>query len=105
MSKIKVIIKRPDEAIGHVCYVSNTLENLQYTVGGYIECVPVDEKHVIICNEEGKLINQHLVNFKMPYDTIVGTVVMVGVDGEEFSDISMTRKEWAEILRGWGNEV
>lgn len=37
MAKIRVIIKRPDEKIGHVCNISHTLENLQKTVEGYIK--------------------------------------------------------------------
>ena len=41
MEKINVIIKRPDEAIGHVCYISDSLENLQKTVGGYIETLTI----------------------------------------------------------------
>ena len=105
MRKIKVIIKRPDEKIGHVTHISDTLENLQKTVGGYIEVVPIDEKHVLICNEEGKIQKAHLVNFKMPYDTIVGTVFICGVKGEEFDDIKMTRKEWAQKLKEWGNDI
>lgn len=36
--KISVIIKEPDKKPRHV-YISNTLENLQKTVGGYIETV------------------------------------------------------------------
>ena len=52
MAKIKVIIKRPDEEFGHVCNISNSLENLQKTVGGYIEAVPLTNKNVIICNED-----------------------------------------------------
>ena len=104
MSKIKVIIKRPDEKIGHVCYISDTLENLQKTVGGYIEVVPIDEKNVLICNEEGKLKNQPF-NLEMPYDTIVGDVIICGVNGAEFGDIQMTRKEWAQKLKEWGNDI
>lgn len=105
MGKIKVIIKRPNENIGHVTNISNTLKNLQYTVGGHIEAVPIDEKHVLICNEEGKIQNSHLVNFKMPYDVIVGTVIICGVYGDEFGDIQMTREEWAEKLKEWGNDI
>lgn len=53
MGKIKVLIKRPDEEVGHITYISNTLENLQRTVGGYIQVVPlITEDAVIICNEE-----------------------------------------------------
>ena len=39
MAKIRAIIKRPDEKYGHVTNISPTLENLQKTVGGYIEPV------------------------------------------------------------------
>ena len=41
MKKIKCIIKRPDEEYGHVTNISPRLENLQKTVEGYIETVPL----------------------------------------------------------------
>ena len=41
MKRIKVIIKRPDEKYGHVTYISDSLENLQKTVGGPIEIVSI----------------------------------------------------------------
>lgn len=103
MAKIKVIIKRPDEEFGHVCNISNSLENLQKTVGGYIEAVPLTDKIVIICNEDGKLLQlEH--NFFLPFDRMVGTVIICGVDGDEFSDIPEGFfKVWKKLLRGWGN--
>lgn len=33
-SKIRAIIKRPDEEYGHVTNIANNLKNLQRTVGG-----------------------------------------------------------------------
>ena len=103
MAKIKVIIKRPDEEFGHVCNISNSLENLQKTVGGYIEAVPLTDEIVIICNEEGKLKGLER-NFFLPFDTVVGTVIICGVDGDEFSDIPEGFfKTWKKLLRGWGN--
>ena len=108
MAKIKVIIKRPDEEFGHVCNISNSLENLQKTVGGYIEAVPLTDEIVIICNEDGKLKGLE-PNFHLPYDTIVGTVIICGVNGDEFSDIPEGFfTTWKEVvrwirLRGWGN--
>ena len=45
------------------------------------------------------------VNFKMPYDEVVGWVIICGVKGEEFCDIQMTRKEWAQKLKEWGNDI
>lgn len=50
--KIKVIIKQPGRA-PYVTNISNTLENLQKTVDGYIETVTLCSDLVIICNEEG----------------------------------------------------
>lgn len=87
--KIRAIVKRPDEEIGHITTVSDSLENLQRIVGGYIETVTVikeDPKVVIICNEEGRLLG-------LPYNCsingvdFVGAIVIVGVDGDEFADI------------------
>lgn len=103
MAKIKVIIKRPDEEFGHVCNISNSLENLQKTVGGYIEAVPLTDKIVMICNEDDKL--QHLErNFFLPFDTIFGTAIICGTDGDEFSDIPEGFfSTWKKLLRGWGN--
>lgn len=103
MTRIKVIIKRPDEEFGHVCNISNSLENLQKTVGGYIEAVTLTDGIVILCNEEGKLKGLE-PNFHLPYDTMVGTVIICGTDGDEFGDIPEGFfTTWKKLLRGWGN--
>ena len=102
--KIRCIIKRPDEQYGHVTNISNRLENLQRTVEGYIEVVPVkqspDGKDIIlICNEEGKLRGlPH--NFYLWDEEIVGTVIICGVDGDEFGDLPLTfgLAEWKKLL-------
>jgi len=65
MAKIKVIIKRPDEQYGHMTYISNTLKNLQRTVEGYIEVVPLRSDLVMICNEEGRLTNWIIILLSM----------------------------------------
>ena len=49
--KISVLIKGPGKNPRHV-WISNTLENLQKTVGGYIESVTLATDMCIICNEE-----------------------------------------------------
>ena len=36
--------------------IPNTLEELQATVGGYIETVTLAKDAAIICNEEGRLL-------------------------------------------------
>ena len=108
--KIKCIVKRPDEQFGHVTWVSDSLENLQKTVGGYIETVTLDNGVVLICNEEGRLRD-------MPYNftlrrmrgvvtvqnAIFGTVVACGFKGDEFADIPIDFNEWKALLCEWGN--
>ena len=108
--KIKCIVKRPDEQFGHVAWISDSLENLQKTVGGYIETVTLDNGVVLICNEEGKLRD-------MPYNftlgrihgiipirnPIFGTVIACGADGDEFADIPIDFNEWKALLCEWGN--
>lgn len=89
--KIKVLMKRPDSG-WYVTNVSNTLKNLQNIVGGYIETVTFcidtpDNKVLIICNEEGKLLG-------LPYnctifgEDFVGTILIAGVDGEDFGALT-----------------
>lgn len=107
--KIKVIIKRPDEKVGHVTNISLTLKNLQRTVGGNIEVVPVDARGaLIICNEEGKLKCLE-PNFCLgPYmanDLIRGTVIVCGSEGEDFADVPLSLSDWKLILEMWGNET
>ena len=108
--KIKCIVKRPDEQFGHVTWVSDSLKNLQKTVGGYIETVTLDNGVVLICNEEGRIRN-------MPYNftlrrmrgvvtiqnAIFGTVIACGADGEEFANIPIDFNEWKALLCEWGN--
>lgn len=84
--KIKAIIKRPDEKKGHVTWISNTLENLQRSVGGLIEVFRFASDCAIICNEEGKLMNLPL-NCYCVGELFVGDIVVVGVDGSEFCDV------------------
>lgn len=96
MEKIKVIIKRPDSA-PYSTYISNSLKNLQKTVGGYIETVTLSSDCVVICNEEGVLR-------RLPYNCnicgvdFVGTIVFAGIKGDEFSDIPLSFKKFKELF-------
>lgn len=102
MTKIRAIIKRPDELYGHMTNISHSLENLQKIVGGYIEAIPLREDVVILVNEFGKIQG---LDFNIPHpftdqDFLVGTLIVLGVDGEEFSDlpIDFQMSTWKEIL-------
>ena len=97
MAKIKVIIKRPDEKYGHVTHISARLENLQNTVGGYIETITVIKGVILICNEEGKLRDLE-PNMWLNGDLIRGTIIICGQSGEDISDIPITLQQWRNIV-------
>ena len=105
-AKIRAIIKRPDERYGHMTNISDTLKNLQNTVEGPIETIPVGGGAVCICNEEGKLrgLQRNFIMGRIPFhDVIVGTAIIVGVDGEEFCDCPLDFATWKKLLGKWGN--
>lgn len=88
MKKISVLIKEPGRNPRHV-NISDTLENLQKTVGGYIETVTICSDLVVICDEEGRLKgNEHCC--EIGGVQFVGTVILAGVDGDEFADLPVT---------------
>ena len=86
--KVSVIIKRPGVK-PYKTNISDSLKNLQNTVGGNIETVTLREDMTFIVNEEGRLLG-------LPYNCTVcgidlyGTVIVIGVKGDEFDDIPMT---------------
>lgn len=106
-AKIRAIIKRPDEDIGHVTNISPTLENLQNIVDGYIETVTIRPGVVVICNEEGRITGLD-PNCEVKVETLMGQgtvdfcgeIVVVGAEGDKFCDLPewVTRKEWAQWL-------
>lgn len=95
LRKIKVIVKHPYLA-PMVCYIDNTLEEMQMIVGGYIETVTQKTTPaVVICNEEGRL-NELPFNMMIGNVDFVGTIIIAGADGEEFTDVP------EEIIRKYG---
>lgn len=105
MGKIKAIVKRADEPFGHVAYISNTLENLQKIVGGYIETVTLPHDVVIICDEEGMLKGKPhnctiLPNRTFMRQHFVGDIIAVGADGDQFADVPIDMDIWKRVYLG-----
>ena len=70
--------------------IENTLEALQKAVDGYIETVTlVQGRSVMIVNEEGLLrgMSPNPIASLAAGTQIVGPAVVVGVDGDEFTDV------------------
>ena len=110
MSKTKVIIKRPDEKAGHVTSISMTLKNLQKIVEGHIEVLTIGKypKVVMICNEVGKLLDlpkSFRIGGPIFFDTIRGTVIICGADGDDFTDVPISFATWKDLLKAWGSEI
>lgn len=84
--KISVLRKKPGKKPERVT-IENTLKALQKEVGGHIEVLTIASDCAIICNEEGKLIGlPH--NCVVCSQELVGTILIVGIKGEEFASVT-----------------
>lgn len=82
---MRIVYKKPGKP-AEARNVPNTLDEWQRLVGGYIETVSLSENIIIVCNEEGWLLDLQ-PNVKFRNQIIVGPVVFVGVRDDEFFDI------------------
>lgn len=102
MKKIGVIIKEPGKKPRHV-NISDTSENLQRTVSGYIETVTIASDAVIICDEEGRIKGKPHCCAIGNID-FCGTVIICGVNGDEFTDVPLTYQQVKRLFPGlWEN--
>ena len=83
--------------------IENALEALQKAVDGYIETLTLIGGYaVMIVNEEGLLrgMPSNLTASAIAARKIVGTALVVGVDGDEFKDVPKDIKQ--RIMARWG---
>lgn len=86
---MKAIIKEPGQ-LPVQKEIKGTLGDLQKIVDGYIEMVTlIPDRLVMICNEDG-FYRQLPKNLHILNQDILGTVVFLGVNGEELDDIKQT---------------
>ena len=81
---MQVARKRPGER-WELVEIDNTLEALQKEVGGYIEVVNVTTDAALVLNEEGFI---RCLPFNINFGGLrtFGTILLVGVRGEAFTD-------------------
>lgn len=95
---MKVIVIEPKEGQIYLHETEGQLRDFQELVGGYIEtCAPVELRNMgiqMLCNEEGLLrgLECNLNLFPFFY---VGTLVMVGVRGDEFVSLNEKQQMYA----------
>ena len=93
---MRALRKRPGEAWEPIA-VENELKPLQQEVGGYLESVTLAEDVCVLCDEEGRMKGK-------PYNTtvcgvsFVGTILIVGVAGEDFADLTEKQEESLRFL-------
>ncbi len=80
-----------------VVTIENTLRSFQQLVGGFIELLDVSDTVCIIVNEEGK-INGLTPNRRFNGDILVGTILVVGRDGENLASLQADELETYEAL-------
>lgn len=91
MAKINVWIKDPGKPARHV-WISDTLENLQKTVDGYIEIYPIDYNTIVICDEEG-MFNNKRFNVMLQGMPLLGTIIIAGTEGAEIVSCPLDKEE------------
>ncbi len=80
-----------------VVTVENSLHTFQKMVGGYIEVIDVSNTVCIIVNEEGKL-KELAPNRRFNGDILVGTILVVGRDGENLASLKADDMATCEAL-------
>lgn len=71
--------------------IYNTLEQMQKTVEGYIEMVPLEDNIALICNEDGRLANLK-PNRRVGSSVIMGTFFLTAI-GESEDFVSMNEEQ------------
>ena len=100
---MRALYKTPENDKFHEIVVPNKLNVLQQLVDGYIETVTFAPDACVICNEEGGIFN-------MPYNCVYaghlfyGPILIVGIDGDEFTDAPMSILEANKGIDAWGEE-
>lgn len=95
---MKVIIKRTFEPVGRLIDIPNELKPLQEAVGGYLEAVTLASDLTILCDEDGRLKGK-IHNCTICGYEFVGTILAVGVDGEEFTDVPIDLNTWEGMIQ------
>jgi hypothetical protein len=86
--EITIIVVEPGKQ-PEVTKIKNELKPMQEIVGGYIETVGLGGNIILICNEEGLLMNLP-ANRKVAGNSIVGTFFITKADGEDFTSLTKT---------------
>ena len=104
IEKIDCLLIKPNELPKRIT-IDNSLKTLQQIVDGYIEVSYLlnDEEVVIICNEEGLILNMPF-NRAVGSSIIAGPFLIVGDDYENGDFKSLTEKQMQKYEKVFDNE-
>lgn len=102
--KLRVIVKHPDERIGHSQHIDNDFETIEWLMQGAFDVVDVGLTDVVMLMSR-KHTDKHMQYLLMGYipETADSTIAMIGVDGPEFTDCDWSLDDWKLMLKAWGN--
>ena len=101
-NRIMVVVKKPGECPCIDISFENNLTAFQEAVGGPIECIRLSNREVLICHEEGRLLDLPY-NITIGSEPIVGPVVVAGIRDDEF--VSLSGARIMQIARRLNNPV
>lgn len=101
LMRIAAIVKRSKEKYGHMQTIDNFLPDLQMLVDGHVKTVMLSGGVTVLCNQDVQQI-------KHPHNCTVfpgspaaipfyGDIVVVGMDGDEYTDIPIHMQTWKRI--------
>lgn len=93
--KLKILLKKVGQE-PKIKFIDNTLKAKQELVGGLIEVLDFENDTLIICNEEGKILNLP-PNTLFDMDYIAGDYFVVGNDFEKADFKSLTDEQIKNI--------
>lgn len=93
--KLKILLKKVGRE-PQIKFIDNTLKAKQKLVGGLIEVLDFEDDTLIICNEEGKILNLP-PNTLFDMDYIAGDYFVVGNDFENADFKSLTDEQIQKI--------
>ena len=93
--KLRILMKRVNQEPEEM-EIEDTLEAKQALVDGLIEVVYVTDGILLICNEEGKLLNMP-PNLMFEFDYIAGDCFFIGDDYENGDFKSLTDEQIEEV--------
>ena len=98
-NSIRIVIAEPGK-LPVVSFITDSLQDMQQIVGGYIELFETTESGIdLFCNEEGKLIGlEYNRFFPELQDIVCGPIIAVGHD-EEGASVSLTEEQVKEAIQ------